>query len=115
MPMRCLWWKRRQIHSDGRDYVLYRYPQRTDMYGHTVYKVLVMDDTQTWTYTQPDSGTITLDAPENGFQSTAACALQRAIPMIPTSRAGLSAVVPHRQQPRTCFGASASEVADRRL
>lgn len=53
--------------SDGRDYVLYRYPQRTDMYGHTVYKVLVMDDTQTWTYTQPDSGTITLDEPENGL------------------------------------------------
>ena len=53
--------------SDGRDYVLYRYPQRTDMYGHTVYKVLVMDDTQTWTYTQVDSGTITLDAAENGI------------------------------------------------
>lgn len=48
--------------SDGRDYVLYRYMQRKDIYGHMVYKILVMDNDQTWTYTQVDSGTITLDA-----------------------------------------------------
>ena len=48
--------------SDGRDYVLYRYLQRKDIYGHMVYKIMVMDDNQTWTYTQVDSGTITLDA-----------------------------------------------------
>lgn len=48
--------------SDGRDYVLYRYLQRKDIYGHIVYKIMVMDDNQTWMYTQVDSGTITLDA-----------------------------------------------------
>ena len=48
--------------SDGRDYVLYRYLQRKDIYGHMVYKIMVMDDNQTWMYTQVDSGTITLDA-----------------------------------------------------
>lgn len=48
--------------SDSRDYVLYRYLQRKDIYGHIVYKIMVMDDNQTWMYTQVDSGTITLDA-----------------------------------------------------
>ena len=51
-----------QYTSDGRDYVLYRYLQRKDIYGHIVYKIMVMDDNQTWMYTQVDSGTITLDA-----------------------------------------------------
>lgn len=51
--------------SDGKNYMLYRYLQRIDNRGHFVHKILVMDDTQTWRYTQMDDGRILLD--ENGM------------------------------------------------
>lgn len=50
--------------SDHKDYMIYQYIQRTDMEGHKVKKVLVMDDTQSWRYTQIDSGELELDKSE---------------------------------------------------
>lgn len=50
--------------TDGKDYYIFWYVERINRKGETVKKVLVWDDTQTYTYTQIDDGSLTLDAPE---------------------------------------------------